>query len=143
VGRAPAAQAGNDTITPPTPGFTAAQGTPAAQPAVAVAPTAAAEHMAPPPSSWIVARMSTEEQAAIRSLPAGEGRDLVVGSCIVCHAATMIAQQHKDTTGWNKTITQMVAWGAQVPATQQATLVAYLAANYPPRAAGPPARQVP
>ena len=55
----------------------------------------------------------------------------------------MITQQHKDTTGWNKTVTQMIAWGAPVPTNQQGTLVAYLATHYPPRAAGAPARQVP
>jgi cytochrome c5 len=143
VWRAPGLQAGNGAAAPPTAGFTSAQGTPAAQPAPAIAPAAAAERIAPPPPPAIAARMRTEEQASLRNIPAGDGRDLVVGSCIVCHSATMITQQHKDTTGWNKTVTQMVAWGASVPTNRQAALVAYLAANFPPRADGTPARQVP
>ena len=143
VWRAPGAQAGNGAATPPTPGFTSAQGTPATQPAPAVAPAAAVERMAPPPSPALAARTSADQRAAVRSLPAGAGRDVVVGKCLVCHGATMITQQHKDTTGWNKTVTQMVAWGAPVPKDQQTTLVSYLAAHYPPRAGGPAARQVP
>lgn len=91
----------------------------------------------------IATRATAEEQAALRALPAGPGHDIVLGNCVVCHAATMIAQQHKDMAGWNKTVTQMIAWGAPVPKDQQATLVAYLAEHYPPRAAGAPARQVP
>jgi hypothetical protein len=55
----------------------------------------------------------------------------------------MITQQHKDTAGWNKTVTQMIAWGAPVAKDQQAMLVAYLAEHYPARAADEPARQVP
>jgi cytochrome c5 len=124
----------------PTPGFTSAQGTPSPQPAPAVATAEDAARIAPPPPAALSARTSAEEQAALRMLPAGAGHDLVVGKCLVCHAATMITQQHKDTTGWNKTVTQMIAWGAPVAKEQQAPLVAYLAEHFPARVAGEPAR---
>lgn len=127
----------------PTPGFTSAQGTPAAQPQPARASAMQADRMAPPPPASLAAVTSAEEQAAIRALPPGPGHDLVIGNCLICHAATMITQQHKDSAGWNKTVTQMMAWGAPVPQNQRAMLVAYLAAHYPARATGMPARQVP
>jgi len=142
-GRAAGAQATAVADPPPTPGFTSAQGTPPTQPASAVAPAAAAAGMAPPPPATLTSRMSAEEQAALRALPAGPGHELVRGTCLTCHAATMITQQHKDTAGWNKTVTQMVAWGAPVAKEQQATLVAYLFEHFPARAAGEPARPAP
>ena len=115
----------------PTPGFTSAQGTPSAQPAPAVATAEVAARLAPPAPAALSARTSAEENAALRTLPAGTGHDIVVGKCLVCHAATMITQQHKDTTGWNKTVTQMIAWGAPVAKEEQAPLVAYLAEHFP------------
>jgi cytochrome c5 len=90
----------------------------------------------------LATRTSAEEQAALRALPAGPGHDLVLANCLTCHAATIITQQHKDTAGWSKTVTQMIAWGAPVAKDQQAALVAYLFEHFPARAAGEPSRQV-
>ena len=90
----------------------------------------AAVKLAPPPPATLTARAAAEEQAAISRLPAGPGRDLVAGNCLICHAATMIEQQHKDTTAWNKTVTQMIAWGAPVPSDRRAELVTYLAKHF-------------
>ncbi len=143
VWHAPGAQAGAGAVAAPTPGFTSAQGTPATGPALAVASAAVTAHLAPLPAAPLSRALGTEETASIAQIPAGTGHDLVVGNCLVCHAATMIEQQHKDTVGWNKTVTQMIAWGSPLPKGQQPVLVAYLAAHYPARAAGPPARQVP
>lgn len=76
-------------------------------------------------------------------MPPGAGRDLVVANCVICHSATLLEQQHKDTTGWNKTVTQMMVWGAPVPVLQKAVLVAYLAEQFPARSSNPSARQMP
>ena len=145
------ARAGNDGVghlpsaaaEAPTPGFTSAQGTPPARSAHDAAPAVVAARMAPPAPASVATRTSAEEQAALRALPAGPGHELVLGSCLTCHAATMLVQQHKDTAGWNKTVTQMIAWGAPVATGQQATLVGYLVEHYPARAAGDPARKTP
>ena len=142
-GRARGAQASAVADAAPTPGFTSAQGTPPNQPAPAAAPAAAAARMAPSPPTALASRMSAEERIALRALPAGPGHELVLGSCLTCHAATMITQQHKDTAGWNKTVTQMIAWGAPVAKERQAGLVAYLFEHFPARAAGEPARPAP
>lgn len=139
---APGAQAGAGAVAAPTPGFTSARGTPPSD-TVASAAAAVAARVAPPPPAALTRALGADEQAAVARLPAGAGHDLVVGNCLICHAATMLEQQHKDTAGWNKTVTQMVAWGAPVPAGNRPVLVAYLAAHYAARAAGSPARQVP
>ena len=141
--RAAGAPADTGADVAPTPGFTSARGTPPTLPAPAVAPPTAAAQMAPLPEGDLTARASAEEQAALRALPTGPGHALVVGSCLTCHAATMITQQHKDSAGWNKTVTQMVAWGAPLAKEQQTALVAYLAEHYRERAAGEPPRPAP
>jgi cytochrome c5 len=118
---------------------TASPGTPP----VAFASATEAAAMAPPPEAALLQRAEAAERAAMAALPKGAGHDIVVGGCISCHSATMIAQQHKDTAGWNKTVTQMVAWGAPVTAEQRPVLVAYLAEHYPARAQGTAAKPVP
>ncbi|MGI8508155.1 MAG: hypothetical protein ACR2MQ_02390 [Gemmatimonadaceae bacterium] len=102
-----------------------------------------AARLAPPPTVTLVTALGAAEQDAMDGLPAGGGRELVLGNCLVCHAASMIEQQHKDSVGWNKTVSQMMEWGAPVQASQKPALIAYLAQHFPARAAGPPARPVP
>ncbi len=114
-----------------------------AAPALAMASPAEADAMAPPPEAALLRRVEAYERTALTALPAGPGHDIAVGGCVTCHSATMIAQQHKDTAGWNKTVTQMVAWGAPVAPEQRPVLVAYLAEHFPPRAQGPAAKPVP
>jgi cytochrome c5 len=98
--------------------------------ALVAASSEAAAKLAPPPPAALTAQLAADEQAAINRLPAGPGRDLVVGNCLICHAATMPEQQHKDTTAWNKTVTQMIAWGAPVPSDRKAELITYLATHF-------------
>jgi hypothetical protein len=50
----------------------------------------------------------------------------------------LVTQQHKDSTGWEKTIHQMELWSAPVPAADRDTLFAYLLQHF-----GPPARPAP
>ena len=128
---------------PPSPGFTSAHGTVAAPDTAAMVAAPELASLAPGLPDALTARAAREEQAAIRALPEGAGRELVIGACVTCHAVTMLTQQHKDTAGWNKTVTQMVGWGAPLAKDRQPALVAYLAEQFPPRAAGPQSRPVP
>ncbi len=128
---------------PPSPGFTAAHGTVAASDTAALVAAAELASLAPGLSDAVTARAAREERESLRALPAGAGRDLVIGACLTCHSATMLTQQHKDTAGWNKTVTQMVGWGAPLPTAQQPALVAYLAEHFPPLAPGPQTRPIP
>ena len=126
--------------------------TPATSPSPYVAateltgPTASesqAAQLAPPPAATLTKGIAVSEQAAITSLPPGAGHDLVVGNCLICHAASMIEQQHKDEAAWSKTVSQMMQWGAPLPPAQKPTLIAYLALHFPARAPAPVAQAVP
>src|SRR5947208_369783 len=59
-------------------------------------------------------------------LPAGPGQTIAQQSCLICHSATLIAQQHKDSTGWEKSVKLMETWGAPVPPDQHGELIRYL-----------------
>jgi cytochrome c5 len=87
--------------------------------------------------SALATALADAERAELARLPAGPGHDLVVSGCLTCHGVGLVTQQRKDTAGWNKTVTQMVAWGAPVPDSARATLVTYLAEHYPAAGAGP------
>jgi len=67
------------------------------------------------------------------SLPDGEGRPLAERWCMICHSATLITQQAKDSSGWDKTITQMEKWGVTLSPAEHDTLRAYLVAHPGPR----------
>jgi cytochrome c5 len=99
--------------------------------------------LAPPPPRALTERLATEDRASMARIPPGAGHDVVVSACVSCHSVSLLEQQHKDTTGWSKTVTQMIAWGAPVPGARRAELVAYLAERYPARAEGPAPRSLP
>jgi cytochrome c5 len=65
-------------------------------------------------------------------LPEGPGREQVQQSCLICHSAMLVVQQHKDSTAWEKTITQMLAWGAPMDSAGHEQARAYLVAHFGP-----------
>ena len=67
------------------------------------------------------------------TLPAGPGREIATQSCLLCHTATLLTQQRKDSTGWAKTLAQMEAWGAPVAPSQRDSLLQYLRGANGPR----------
>ena len=92
-----------------------------------------AARAAPPPSAALRATLAAHEAASTARIPAGAGHDLVVANCLTCHTAALIEQQRKDAAGWDRTVAQMVAWGAPLRPDQQPVLVAYLAEHFGPR----------
>ena len=74
-----------------------------------------------------------------KQLPPGEGQDLVSSTCQTCHSAMLITQQHKDSTGWEKSVTQMEKWGARLVPSDHAIVVGYLLKSFGPakKAAAP------
>ena len=80
---------------------------------------------APPPTSPASHRHANH-------LPAGAGQQLAEGACLICHSAMLVTQQQKDSAGWEKTVHQMEAWGAPVPASAHDSLVTYLRARFGP-----------
>ena len=68
-----------------------------------------------------------------RTLPPGPGRDRVGAGCLVCHSATLITQQHKDSAAWERTLAQMEKWGAPVAPSLHDSVRMYLVAHFGPR----------
>jgi len=67
------------------------------------------------------------------TLPAGTGLEVAGKACLLCHSSMLIAQQHKDSTAWEKTLTTMVGWGAPLTPGERDTLRAYLIQHFGPR----------
>lgn len=64
-------------------------------------------------------------------LPDGEGKGLVLGTCIQCHALRTVTAQHKDAANWKRTVHDMVARGAQLTWSEAELAAAYLATALP------------
>ncbi len=67
-------------------------------------------------------------------LPEGIGLPIAERSCLMCHSAMLITQQAKDSTGWEKTLTQMENWSAPLDAADRDTLLGYLLEHFGSRA---------
>ncbi len=86
-----------------------------------VAPRLSAQSSGPP-----------RQQPYPKVLPAGDGAELVGANCVLCHSTMLITQQHKDSTGWEKSVQLMERWGARLVPDEHAKVVAYLVANFGP-----------
>jgi cytochrome c5 len=67
------------------------------------------------------------------TLPDSAGRAVVERWCLMCHSATLITQQAKDSTAWEKTLGQMEKWGVTATPEEHDTLRTYLVQNFGPR----------
>ena len=66
--------------------------------------------------------------------PDGAGRPLAERYCAICHAPTLVTQQAKDSTGWEKTLGQMEKWGIKPTPAEHDSLRDYLVSHFGPRA---------
>ncbi len=87
-----------------------------------------------------VAVFSAEEEEKVprrsvypASYPVGEGRELAERWCQMCHSATLVTQQAKDSVGWEKTLAQMEKWGVALEPAERDTLRRYLIASFAPK----------
>ena len=64
----------------------------------------------------------------------GPGRPLAQRYCAICHAPTLVTQQAKDSTGWEKTLAQMEKWGIRPTPGEHDSLRDYLVSHFGPRA---------
>jgi competence ComEA-like helix-hairpin-helix protein len=69
-------------------------------------------------------------QEAGGSLPAGEGKALVESSCATCHELGKITHTRQTKIGWQQTIQDMIARGAQVSDDDAPVIATYLATNF-------------
>jgi mono/diheme cytochrome c family protein len=65
------------------------------------------------------------------SLPAGEGRDVMIRVCSQCHEAEKVVGQENDERGWKELVDQMASNGAQATDEELAAIVKYLAKAFP------------
>ncbi len=70
------------------------------------------------------------EAAEIAALPDGAAKTLVTERCLLCHSAGLITQQRKDAAAWERTVTQMRAWGSPIQEDEQKPLVLYLSEHF-------------
>jgi len=67
-----------------------------------------------------------------RTLPPGEGRDMLATACATCHTLNIIVSMREGPTGWRRHVTNMVMRGAQLNPGEADTVIAYLTANFGP-----------
>jgi mono/diheme cytochrome c family protein len=72
-----------------------------------------------------------------------DAHTIVVNGCLSCHTEHMLLQQRLTQAQWQKVVTKMVGWGANVEPAEVAPLVAYLSANYGPDAGAYVAETIP
>src|ERR1044071_5532283 len=66
-----------------------------------------------------------------KSLPEGQGRDVMVKVCAQCHSPEIAAQQKLDTQGWKDLVNQMANNGANATDAEFDTIAKYLATAFP------------
>jgi hypothetical protein len=78
---------------------------------------------------------SSQEDAIKRSLPPGEGRDILIKTCSGCHLLSVVTTQRKSESDWTDTVIEMRNRGASASDDDLEKIVGYLAKNFGPKAA--------
>ena len=65
-------------------------------------------------------------------LPAGPHMELVLGSCIICHAPEILAQQRLDRPTWETIVDRMITYGAPITRDTRLLILEYLATHLGP-----------
>ena len=65
-------------------------------------------------------------------LPPGEHMPLVLGACIPCHSAEMVAQQRLDRATWEAIVDRMMTYGAPITPETRPLILEYLASRLAP-----------
>jgi hypothetical protein len=65
-------------------------------------------------------------------LPAGPHMELVLGSCIICHAPEILAQQRLDRATWETIVDRMITYGAPITRETRPLILEYLAMHLGP-----------
>jgi mono/diheme cytochrome c family protein len=64
--------------------------------------------------------------ASAQELPKGEGSEIVLNACTMCHGADVIVSQRRSSEEWSQVVARMVGNGANLTDDQYKTVVAYL-----------------
>ena len=71
------------------------------------------------------------------TLPEGNGKATVESACVDCHALNQVVNAGHDRQEWQTVVDMMINDGAKVPPDQVATMVDYLAKNFPEKPVPP------
>jgi len=66
-----------------------------------------------------------------QALPDGEGKGLILASCVQCHNLRYVVEQRKEPEKWRATVLDMVARGTQVTKEETEIIIRYLAEHLP------------
>lgn len=81
----------------------------------------------------------------VMGLVGAPGRDTVLANCVACHSTALITQNHMSRAGWDATVTWMQEtqglW--EIPASDRATILDYLALTQGVEGAGQGAARSP
>jgi mono/diheme cytochrome c family protein len=83
---------------------------------------------APPPPA------KTDASAAAPAPLTADARKIAENACFSCHQEEMLQQQRLTKAQWEKTVTKMAGWGANLEEADKPALVAWLADHYGPDA---------
>ncbi len=83
--------------------------------------------------SFLVASLTAVSSSMVQAqdLPAGKGKELVENTCGSCHGLDVVVAQHATKDGWASIVDYMVSRGASGTPEEIATIVDYLAKNFP------------
>ena len=73
---------------------------------------------------------SGESSSESSALPDEPGREILVRSCVQCHAMEMILGAKKSEAEWKQTVDRMVGYGANVSSEEQSLVVKYASAHF-------------
>ena len=75
--------------------------------------------------------------AGQNALPEGDGKAVVSGACVGCHALDLVTAKTATRDEWAGIVERMKSYGMTLDATQTTTVVDYLAKSFPPKGATP------
>jgi len=79
----------------------------------------------------VLPMLASADESLIR-LKEGDGKELVIGKCAICHSLDYIPMNSPflDRAGWQKEIEKMVKLGAPIQNDEIPVLLRYLNSNY-------------
>jgi hypothetical protein len=77
-------------------------------------------------AALLVAGEAPRVGAQATPLPAGRNMELVLGSCVMCHAPEILAQQRLDRPTWEVIVDRMITYGAPITPATRPLIVEYL-----------------
>lgn len=76
---------------------------------------------------WGGPRTASSEGAA---LPQGDGAELVLGRCTICHSMDAPSLPRQDHGAWTETVDRMIRWGAPLLPEEREIIIRYLVVHF-------------